>query len=230
MATFHRQGHLPERVLHTAPCTRCEWHATDRAAYSPRFSRQRHETGQATGPRWPRQAFLAPRGPFRTARALPLSVRSFRRRPGSVRGESRGGGSMPGSMRDRILAAAVSVMRERGVAHTTTKEIARVAGVAEGSIYNHFADKAELVAASMTEMAERHPRRLHTPVAAGRPELGGGQPRGVRRGPDPLLHRPVADHRAGAGRPRPARVVARRMARRRRTASPPRLRFSATPR
>ncbi|WP_329243284.1 helix-turn-helix domain-containing protein [Actinoallomurus sp. NBC_01490] len=60
---------------------------------------------------------------------------------------------MPGSMRDRILAAAVSVMRERGVAHTTTKEIARVAGVAEGSIYNHFADKAELVAASMTEMA-----------------------------------------------------------------------------
>ncbi|MFB9837594.1 TetR/AcrR family transcriptional regulator [Actinoallomurus acaciae] len=60
---------------------------------------------------------------------------------------------MPGSMRDRILAAAVSVMRERGVANTTTKEIARVAGVAEGSIYNHFADKTELVAASMAEVA-----------------------------------------------------------------------------
>ena len=60
---------------------------------------------------------------------------------------------MPGSMRDRILAAAVSVMRERGVANTTTKEIARVAGVAEGSIYNHFGNKTELVAASMAEVA-----------------------------------------------------------------------------
>jgi AcrR family transcriptional regulator len=60
---------------------------------------------------------------------------------------------MPGSMRDRILAAAVSVMRQRGVANTTTKEVARVAGVAEGSIYNHFAGKAELVAVSVTEMA-----------------------------------------------------------------------------
>lgn len=60
---------------------------------------------------------------------------------------------MPGLMRDRILAAAVAVMRERGVANTTTKEIARVAGVAEGSIYNHFADKTELVAASMAEVA-----------------------------------------------------------------------------
>jgi AcrR family transcriptional regulator len=57
------------------------------------------------------------------------------------------------AMRDRILSAAVSVMRERGVTGTTTKEIARVAGVAEGSIYNHFANKTELVAASMTEVA-----------------------------------------------------------------------------
>jgi hypothetical protein len=60
---------------------------------------------------------------------------------------------MGGLMRDRILTAAVSVMRERGVAATTTKEIARVAGVAEGSIYNHFANKTELVAASMAQVA-----------------------------------------------------------------------------
>jgi AcrR family transcriptional regulator len=60
---------------------------------------------------------------------------------------------MPGSMRDRILAAAVAVMRERGLAGTTTKEVARVAGVAEGSIYNHFANKTELIAASMAEVA-----------------------------------------------------------------------------
>jgi AcrR family transcriptional regulator len=57
------------------------------------------------------------------------------------------------SMRDRILTAAVSVMRDRGVTNTTTKEIARVAGVVEGSIHNHFANKSELVAASMAEVA-----------------------------------------------------------------------------
>jgi AcrR family transcriptional regulator len=57
------------------------------------------------------------------------------------------------SMRERILAAAVSVMRERGATNTTTKEIARAAGVAEGSIYNHFANKSELIAASMAEVA-----------------------------------------------------------------------------
>src|SRR3954462_14141646 len=57
------------------------------------------------------------------------------------------------SMRDPTLAAAVSVMRERGVTNTTTKEIARAAGVAEGSIYNHFANKTELVAAAMLEVA-----------------------------------------------------------------------------
>lgn len=60
---------------------------------------------------------------------------------------------MRGSMRDRILAAAVSVMRERGVTNTTTKEITRAAGVAEGSIYNHFANKTELVGACMAEVA-----------------------------------------------------------------------------
>ncbi|HEX6472268.1 MAG TPA: TetR/AcrR family transcriptional regulator [Streptosporangiaceae bacterium] len=56
-------------------------------------------------------------------------------------------------MRDRILAAAVSVMRERGVTNTTTKEVARAAGVAEGSIYNHFANKTELIAASMSQVS-----------------------------------------------------------------------------
>lgn len=60
---------------------------------------------------------------------------------------------MQGTMRDRILAAAVSVMKERGVGGTTTKEVARAAGVAEGSIYNHFANKTELVGACMAEVA-----------------------------------------------------------------------------
>lgn len=51
-------------------------------------------------------------------------------------------------MRDRIVAAAVRVMAERGATSTTTKEIAREAGVSEGSLYNHFENKTELFGAA----------------------------------------------------------------------------------
>jgi AcrR family transcriptional regulator len=57
------------------------------------------------------------------------------------------------TMRDKILAAAVQVMRERGVTNATTKEIARAAGVAEGSLYNHFSNKTDLVGAAFGEVA-----------------------------------------------------------------------------
>ena len=52
------------------------------------------------------------------------------------------------AMRERIVTAAVRVMRERGVTNTTTKEIAREAGVSEGSLYNHFDSKTALFGAA----------------------------------------------------------------------------------
>jgi len=52
-------------------------------------------------------------------------------------------------MRERILAAAVTVIRARGITAATTKEIARTAGVSEGSLYNHFASKTALFAAAL---------------------------------------------------------------------------------
>lgn len=55
-------------------------------------------------------------------------------------------------MRDRILAAAVTVIRARGIVAATTKEIARGAGVSEGSLYNHFANKTALFAAALAEV------------------------------------------------------------------------------
>jgi AcrR family transcriptional regulator len=55
-------------------------------------------------------------------------------------------------LRDRILAGALQVVREKGVVAATTKEIARAAGVSEGSLYNHFANKTELIGAVMTEV------------------------------------------------------------------------------
>jgi AcrR family transcriptional regulator len=55
-------------------------------------------------------------------------------------------------MRERILAAAVAVIRARGIVAATTKEIARSAGVSEGSLYNHFANKTALFAAALAEV------------------------------------------------------------------------------
>src|SRR6266542_3086220 len=51
-------------------------------------------------------------------------------------------------MRERIVAAAIQVIRERGVTRATTKEIARAAKVSEGSIYNHFENKTALFGAA----------------------------------------------------------------------------------
>jgi AcrR family transcriptional regulator len=46
--------------------------------------------------------------------------------------------------REQILDAAARLIVERGIPAATTKEIARAAGVAEGTLYRHFADKEEL--------------------------------------------------------------------------------------
>jgi AcrR family transcriptional regulator len=70
-------------------------------------------------------------------------------------------------MRQRILTAAVAVLRDRGFAGMTTKEIARAAGISEGSIYNHFAGKTELIGATMFELAagiREAVARLHSQV------------------------------------------------------------------
>jgi AcrR family transcriptional regulator len=57
--------------------------------------------------------------------------------------------------RDAILDGALEVMRTRGLAHTTTKEIARASGFSEATLYKLFADKAELF---MCVLMERLPR------------------------------------------------------------------------
>jgi AcrR family transcriptional regulator len=48
------------------------------------------------------------------------------------------------STRDQILDAATSLIRNIGLGHTTTKEIASAAGLSEAALYRHFADKADL--------------------------------------------------------------------------------------
>ncbi len=53
--------------------------------------------------------------------------------------------------RQRILDAAVALIRERGVARVTTKEIAAAASAAEGSLFKNFGDKMGLLTAVLAE-------------------------------------------------------------------------------
>lgn len=59
--------------------------------------------------------------------------------------------------REQLLDAATRVLDEHGVAAVTTRRIAEVAGCSEGSIYNHFANKDELVSCVVSERIARFP-------------------------------------------------------------------------
>jgi TetR/AcrR family fatty acid metabolism transcriptional regulator len=56
--------------------------------------------------------------------------------------------------RNQILDAAATVFAEKGFHPATTKEIAKAAGVSEGTIYNYFANKADLLIGMITRLAE----------------------------------------------------------------------------
>jgi AcrR family transcriptional regulator len=56
--------------------------------------------------------------------------------------------------RNQILDAAAAVFAEKGFHQATTKEIAKTAGVSEGTIYNYFDSKADLLIGIMTRLAE----------------------------------------------------------------------------
>jgi len=53
------------------------------------------------------------------------------------------------SLREHLIATAERLIRERGTAGLTVRLIAREAGVADGVLYNHFADKEELLACAL---------------------------------------------------------------------------------
>jgi AcrR family transcriptional regulator len=53
--------------------------------------------------------------------------------------------------RDRLLAAAKQLFGARGIDATSMYEIARAAGVGQGTLYRHFADKGEICHALIKE-------------------------------------------------------------------------------
>jgi AcrR family transcriptional regulator len=56
--------------------------------------------------------------------------------------------------RAQIIDAAARVFAEKGFHRATTKEIASAAGVSEGTIYNYFDSKADLLIGIMARLAE----------------------------------------------------------------------------
>ncbi|GAA2145444.1 TetR/AcrR family transcriptional regulator [Actinomadura napierensis] len=53
------------------------------------------------------------------------------------------------SLREHLIATAQRMIAERGTAGLTVRAIAQEAGVAGGVLYNHFADKEELIALAL---------------------------------------------------------------------------------
>jgi AcrR family transcriptional regulator len=60
--------------------------------------------------------------------------------------------------REQILAAATRVFAQKGFCGATTREVAREAGVSEGTIYNYFEDKEALLMAIMGKLNETERR------------------------------------------------------------------------
>ena len=76
--------------------------------------------------------------------------------------------------RERMVEAAERVMRTKGLARSTTKEIAREAGYSEGAIYKHFENKEELFICVLTERLPSFVGILEElPQRAGQETLGG---------------------------------------------------------
>jgi AcrR family transcriptional regulator len=68
------------------------------------------------------------------------------RKAAALRGDDR-------TLRDHLIATAERLIAERGTAGLTVRAIAQEAGVAGGVLYNHFADKEELIALAMRARA-----------------------------------------------------------------------------
>jgi len=60
-------------------------------------------------------------------------------------------GRPPAGGREAILAAALQVIRERGIARLTARDVAALAGVSEGSVFYHYKDRFGLLQAVFEE-------------------------------------------------------------------------------
>lgn len=60
--------------------------------------------------------------------------------------------------RDQILAAAIDVFAEKGFQRATIRDVAKAAGIADGTIYNYFENKTALMLGILNRMNETDQR------------------------------------------------------------------------
>ncbi len=72
--------------------------------------------------------------------------------------------------RERLLAAARELFAANGIANVSTADVARAAGVAKGTVFHHFRDRAGLAAA----LVDQSERDLQDALLRGPPPLGPG--------------------------------------------------------
>jgi len=80
-------------------------------------------------------------------------------RPAASRSASR---SPSPDQKERLLAATERLLSSQGLGSVTTRDIARAANVAEGALYHHFGDKAELILAVCSHQLGDFPEVLQS--------------------------------------------------------------------
>ena len=69
------------------------------------------------------------------------------------------------SVRDRLIDAAETCLRAKGIRSTTVSEVAEVAGVSRGWLYRHFPDKNSLLGAAIVRLNEAFWSESHAMLA-----------------------------------------------------------------
>ena len=77
---------------------------------------------------------------------------------------------MAEARRMQILVGASQVFGEKGYHQATTKEIAKAAGVSEGTIYNYFSCKRDLLVAMINAIGMQSVREIMIDVSPDKPE------------------------------------------------------------
>ncbi|HET7031372.1 MAG TPA: TetR/AcrR family transcriptional regulator [Candidatus Limnocylindrales bacterium] len=86
-------------------------------------------------------------------------------------------------VRARLLDAAEALLADRRPATITSRDIARAARLSDGVLYNHFADKGDLLLAALVRRFERLTAAYAAdPVATGTGTIAEGVAEVVRRG------------------------------------------------
>jgi TetR/AcrR family fatty acid metabolism transcriptional regulator len=75
--------------------------------------------------------------------------------------------------RRQILNAAIEVFADKGFHRATIKDIAREAGIADGTIYNYFGNKTDLLLGILDQMNATEEREEQLSAVAEAPDLRG---------------------------------------------------------